>query len=315
MSFWTRGIRSPAMGAAALLTGMSLWLCACSAESFRDYEKSGAVDLTPSFRRLTILSTGPANAVPENGFDGCAAERCVIGIHGFMYDPTDQGYYNPYFTAFHQWSKFIPNSQFTAIGWDSVTLSLPSLLDAWGSGEIGWYQLASARADKVAKRLAPYLERSRKPLTFVCHSLGCVVTLKSIALASRHSVTKVVMLNAAVTERVFAGLSAKLKRIRLVNVYVRDDGILKLAGILDEADPLAMLGKKPLAVPPAAAGRWSSVEVCPQPVGSTVGTDLNNPNRLLNHLYAFEGPGMARLMRKTIRSASKAEDPQCGILN
>jgi len=290
-------------------------LSACSSSDEIDrYIRLGVMDLSPEINMIDLDGyRGKSSALINNPLDTCSSSICKIGLHGFMYDPANEDFYNPYFTIYTQWSKFIPGNQFVALGWDSVRVTPATLLDAWSLGRTGWYNLARSRADALGPVFGNLLEKARKPSVIVCHSLGCLVALSGLGQAKRHKVLRVLMINSAVPLSFFKYYAPSFTVNEIVNVFNPEDGVLRYASLLDTGSPSRLTGTQPISVANNSAPfDILNIQICARDIGNPFGFGLDNPNRFLNHLYSFEGPGMGQLLGAIIDGrAGQLSDPNC----
>jgi pimeloyl-ACP methyl ester carboxylesterase len=269
------------------------------------------IDTDPDFYPVILTKDGltSIDGEPLGTLSVCEARTCVVGLHGFLYDPADEGYYSPFFTIYAQFGDVVARrrERLVGVGWSSVTFTAGNMIKALLAGNATPFGLARERAVQRVPAFAAALAAADKPLTILCHSLGCLIAVEALARAPRAPVERVVMLNAAIEEPRLAEL-AERGLPPLVNVFTPTDSVLKAASLLRTGRRDQMIGTGPVEL---ANHRVVNVEVTPEAVGSRFGSDLSNPNRFFDHLYAFEAPQekerLARLLTAPFPSLEARE--------
>lgn len=257
---------------------------------------------------LFLRGDGRAFAISPDGLPtdrevpalACEQPGCIIGIHGMMFDNFDGYYFNPHQTQYASWRRMLGSIELKGIGWQSVPTTWAELRRAWGNGHATWYGQAVANADALAPHLARMLARIEVPFDVMCHSLGCYLALKSFRIARPPSLRRVILLNAAVSQRDGDDLFDIFSTHEGYNVVVEEDGLLGIAAALRFSRPGSMAGVG--GIERGDAKGASNVVLNVVSTGATWSFDMDNPNRLFNHLYAFEAPGPARVIRTLVDS-------------
>jgi hypothetical protein len=219
-----------------------------------------------------------------------------------MFDNYDTYYFNPHHTIYASWHRMLPESELRTIGWQSVPTTASKLWRAWRSGYATWYGYARAEAEALAPLLTPHLSVISKPFDIVCHSLGCYLTLLSLRHQMQPRLRRLIMINAAVYQNDERNLLAPFYSLEGYNVVVPDDGLLAIGARLDLRRPRDIIGiggAHFFATRPAM-----NVVLRIRARGRRLSLDLSNPNRLFNHLYSFEAPEAAALLRALVTAPS-----------
>ena len=184
----------------------------------------------------------------------------TIGVHGFQYDvnsKVDED--NPEKSLWPTWSKQI--SPFIGFNWYSYPKGFDSIGKAWAKGQFNRYYAAWRDAEKLA---APRLvsdimkcaDAGQDHINLIGHSLGTRVILCAMEQTrGQLPVDRILLLSGADTVD-HASKVAPLLNCEVMNVAVKDDGVLKHLGrwFTPELGMEDTIGRH--AVAPAGVDAW-----------------------------------------------------------
>ena len=224
-------------------------------------------------------STGPTGAeamarAAEGGYR-------IVFVHGSMYNPEGDALENPHLTIYEVMRRQLDGiGRHTGIGWDSVSFTPATLLEAWRQGQATWYGLTFANARREAPTLARYFSALDAPYAIVCHSIGCEMVRQALSVASTRP-ARILMLSPDTDYAAFEAWSVR-NVVPTLHAVARRDGVLRFsrwarrnAAFTPSADQSTYVLKR-FAIDEFAPGR------------PRFSTDYANPRRFLDHMAALE---------------------------
>lgn len=237
--------------------------------------------------------------------------RPLIAVHGFMYDPKDQGGSNSPEWFFAD-MEGIAGREVVGFSWysapfgfrlaqpvKSVFQTAKAWVASWGAGSLHPYRHAWKLAVKAADDLVALIESVQGPVDIVAHSLGARVVLTALPSVSP-KVRRVVFFNGAELSKNARPLAA-LTSAQFLNICVSSDRVLSLLGANFSGDGDApCLGSAGLLPPPLA--NWRDLVIDDPAVQARArarGWRLrgNDPKSFMDHGEAYRFAGNSRLVQ------------------
>ncbi len=245
----------------------------------------------------------------------------LIGVHGFMYDPADEGHNNPARELYPQWADMagrqVQGFAYYSIPFGfrafrpvtSIINSIGAFVGSWGRGYLHPYRRAWSLAEEAGARLARMIvsgEFGPAPVDIICHSLGSRVALTAIADLRNHGlsalVRRVILLNAAEIEDAAIFVAAQTPDIRYLNLSVEGDRVLRYLGSWMGPVDGRCAGRRGLLSRPLAPANWLDIPLDDpgaQRTAALRGWSIagDEPGCLGDHWYSYRHKGNWPLVR------------------
>ena len=229
------------------------------------------------------------------------ADRVVVMVNGFDFDPTEGGDDNPHKTLFKDWNKRLSDAEAGAwqcfgFGWYSAELEPQSWLGGVFRGHWNPYRWSWELAHQAGGILAEAIDTHMRscPDSKVCimaHSMGARVALGALRQLDCGRVWRTLLLNGSEysqTAKTIAGHTA----CKVLNIVVEADDVLdKLGSVFaPEAFIKAVVGQKGLLDPPK---NWLDFRLDDEETRTWAerkgykNLRGDNPDRIADHWYSY----------------------------
>ena len=230
------------------------------------------------------------------------ADKIIVMVNGFDFDPTEESEDNPHQTLFRDWSGRLSDDggdegwQCFGFGWYSAELEPQSWLGGlirghWNPYRWGW-ELSEKAGGILAQAIDSRVQDNPEgEVCIIAHSMGARVALCALGQLECGRVSRALLLNGSEYSQT-AKRVACYTACTVLNVVVESDDVLDKPGSVfaPEAFIDAVVGQKGLCEPPE---NWLDFRLDDEDVRSRAAKaeyeDLqgDNPERIADHWYSY----------------------------
>ena len=228
------------------------------------------------------------------------ADKIVVMVNGFDYDPTEKGDDNPHRTLFEDWSRRVSAEdeewRCFGFGWYSAELEPQSWLGSlirghWNPYRWGW-ELSEKAGGILAGVIHSHLRvEPQSEICIIAHSMGARVALCALGQLETGCVRRTLLLNGSEYSQT-ARRIARYTECSVLNVVVEADDVLGKLGrvFAPEAFIEAVVGQAGLLDPP---DNWLDIRLDDEATRDRAKesgyADLqgDNPDRIADHWYSY----------------------------